>query len=116
MSKQFAFDLSLARRKSGLIQRDVAHLLDVAQGTVSDLERGLYLPSVVHICTLSLIYGRNFESLFAEVIDEARDELGGRIVTLPALVSEGKATINREATLQRLEERLAAETDAEDAA
>ncbi len=109
MSKQFAFDLRLARKKSGLMQRDVAQLLGVAQATLSDLENGRYRPSIEHICTLSLIYGRNFEHLFAEVLNEAREHLRCRIEETPHISSDGAEGLRRDATLQKLEERLAQE-------
>ncbi|WP_108811908.1 helix-turn-helix domain-containing protein [Sphingorhabdus sp. Alg231-15] len=109
MSKQFAFDLRLARKKSGLMQRDVAQLLGVAQATLSDLENGRYRPSIEHICTLSLIYGRNFEQFFAEILGEAREQLRGRITEISHIGSQGADGLRREATLQKLEERLAAE-------
>lgn len=109
MSKQFAFDLRLARKKSGLMQRDVAQLLGVGQATLSDLENGRYRPSVEQLCTLSLIYGRNFEQFFAETLDQAREHLRARITDIPVSGGDGAENLRRETTLQRLEERLAAE-------
>ena len=62
MSTEFALDLRLARKKSGLTQRDCAHLLNVHASKVSALEHGKQLPTLIEICTLSLIYGRSFEA------------------------------------------------------
>lgn len=111
MSKQFAFDLRLARKKSGLMQRDVAHLLGVAQATLSDLENGRYRPSIEHLCTFSLIYSRSFEQFYAEVLDEAREHLRTRIHDIPVSGGDGAESQRRESTLQRLEELLAAERE-----
>ncbi len=107
MSKEFAMDLRLARRKAGFIQRDCAHLLGVNKGQVSALEKGKRLPTISQICTLSLIYGRSFESLFAELLQEARLILTDRLKTLPELKRGYVATFNRKANLKRLEKRLA---------
>lgn len=109
MSTEFALDLRLARRKAGLTQRDISHLLVSHQTTVSDLERGRVLPSVVQICTLSAIYGRSFESLFSTVMTDARRELLRRLKSLPDDVRDCAGTFNREGTLARLKERLKAE-------
>lgn len=106
MSKQLAFDLRLARKKSGLMQRDVAHLLDIGQATLSDLERGLYRPSIDQICTLSLIYGRSFEHFFAEVLDHGRDNLRSRISSLTTKGGDEATAFRREGTLRRLEEQI----------
>ena len=45
MSTEFALDLRLARRKTGLTQRDIAHLLANQVTLVSELERGKRLPT-----------------------------------------------------------------------
>ena len=109
MTTEFALDLRAARRKAGLTQRDVAHLLAAHQSTVSDLERGRLLPTLVQIVTLSLIYGRSFESLFAEVMRDARQALRKRLRTLPKEARTYAGTFNRESTIARLRDRLAAE-------
>ncbi|MCB2052416.1 MAG: helix-turn-helix transcriptional regulator, partial [Novosphingobium sp.] len=64
MNTQLALDLRLARRKAGFTQDDAAHLLGVRAPRLSVLEQGRKRPNLVQICTLSLIYGRSFESLF----------------------------------------------------
>ena len=72
MSTEFALDLRLARRKAGFTQRDCAHLLAIPTAILAQLESGKRLPSLVQICTLSVIYGRSFESLFGAILNEAR--------------------------------------------
>lgn len=106
MSTEFALDLRLARRKAGLTQRDTAHLLGAHQSAVSDLERGRILPSLEQIVTLSLIYDRSFESLFAAVMRDARRELKHRVGSLPRSVRNYVGTFNRAASLERLRQRL----------
>ncbi len=67
MITEFALDLRLARRKSGLSQKEVAYLLSIDQSTYSDFERGEKVPSLKQICQLSLIYGRSFHSYFERI-------------------------------------------------
>jgi transcriptional regulator with XRE-family HTH domain len=109
MSTDFALDLRVSRRKAGFSQRDVAHLLGTYQPLVSELERGRQLPSLEHIVTLSLIFGRSFESLFGALMKTARDQLRQRILRMP---DEGRCYVgsfNREASIERLAQRLADE-------
>lgn len=109
MTTQFALDLRLARRKAGYTQRDIAHLLGVQQSAVSDLERGRNLPRLEEIIVLSLIYGRSFESLFAELVKEARATLRKRLTNLPDNFRQYAGTLNREHSLERF--RLSLETE-----
>lgn len=107
MRTQFSLDLRLARRRSGFTQRDIAHLLAAHQSAISDLERGRVRPTLTQIVTLSLIYGRSFESLFSEVMTQARQDLVTQLDTLPkARVFIG--TTNRANSIARLRRDLAA--------
>lgn len=112
MSTEFALDLRLARRKAGFTQRDIAHLLGGHQTLVSELERGRQTPTLEQIITLSLIYGRSFESLFSELMGTARSDLQKRIVQMPSGVRSYVGTFNRAASIERLARRLADENDA----
>ena len=107
MSTEFALDLRLARRKSGYTQRDIAHFLGAHQTLVSELERGRQLPTLAQIGALSLIYGRSFESLFAELMKSARDQLRKRILRMPDGVRSYVGTFKRDASIERLAQRLA---------
>jgi transcriptional regulator with XRE-family HTH domain len=111
MSTEFALDLRLARRKAGLTQRDIAHLLGAHQTFVSELERGRRVPTLAQIVTLSLIYGRSFESLFAGLMKSARDKLRKRIVRMPRGVRSYVGTFNRDASIERLARRLSDEQE-----
>lgn len=110
MSNQFALDLRLARRKAGYTQRDCAHLLGIHKGRVSALEQGNKLPTIQQICLLSLIYGRSFESLFAQLLQEARVILRDHLPTLPKLKKAYVQNFNRDANIKRLKQRLADES------
>ena len=112
MSTEFALDLRLARRKAGLTQSDVAHLIGAHQTLVSELERGRQLPKLEQIVALSLIYGRSFESLFSHLMRAARAAMKSRIVRMPAGVRSYVGTFNRDASIERLARRLADEDNA----
>lgn len=106
MSTEFALDLRLARRKSGFTQRDTAHLLALNRSKLSLLETGQRLPSLVQICTLSLIYGRSFESLFGAIMNDARAALRSRILSMPKTVRKYAGSLNRNHSIDRLARSL----------
>jgi len=107
MSTQFALDLRLARKKAGYTQEDVAHLLAAHQSVVSDLEHGKLRPSLTQIIELSLIYGRSFESFFAEVMAESKEHLTVRLASMPSPVRNTAHTFNRPGSIVRLKRRIA---------
>ena len=107
MSTEFALDLRLARRKAGFTQRDIAHLLGAREALVCEMEQGRKRPTLEQIVTLSLIYGRSFESLLAELMKSARDQLRKRILRMPTGVRSYVGTFNRDASIERLAQRLA---------
>jgi transcriptional regulator with XRE-family HTH domain len=111
MSTQFALDLRLARRKAGYTQEDVAHLLSSHQSLVSELEQGRRRPSLEQIIELSLIYGRSFESFFAELLTECQVELQKRLKRLPEVTKTTAHTFNRANSLKRLTRRLASQIE-----
>ena len=105
MSTQFALDLRTARKKAGYTQGDVAHLLSVHQSVISQLETGAVPPTLDQIIELSLIYGRSFESFFAEAMDRNKEYLSVRLSTLPSPVRRTAHTFNRPGSLARLKRR-----------
>jgi transcriptional regulator with XRE-family HTH domain len=114
MSTEFSMDLRTARRKSGLTQRDCAHLLGAHKSRISILENGKHLPTLVEICTLSLIYGRTFESLFSGLMKDARQRLRRLIPSLPVMKRSYVENFNRDASIKRLKRRLDAEASQHD--
>lgn len=109
MSTAFALDLRAARKKSGFTQGDIAHLLDCNQSLVSDLEQGRITPTLEHVVTLSLIYGRSFESLFSVIVHDARTSLSKRLPTLPDITRKYARNFNRSSSIKKLQKRLKAE-------
>lgn len=106
MTTKFALDLKVARRKSGLSQDDCAHLLDVHRSRISKLELGKQPPSVREICTLALIYGKSFESLFGSVFENVRRSLREQLATLPKQKGVWLGSMNRSHTLSKIASRL----------
>jgi transcriptional regulator with XRE-family HTH domain len=109
MSTEFALDLKVARRKAGFTQNDLAHLLGSNQAHISELERGLVMPTIEQIVTLSIIYSRSFEGLYAALLADARGGLKARIVEMPVGGRSYVGTFNRDASIERLARRLADE-------
>jgi len=116
MSTEFSLELRVSRKKSGLTQSDVAHLLGVKQSLVSGFEKGRRVPPVRELVKLSLIYGRSFDCLYAELVRDARQELLARLETLPEEVRRCAGTFNRSSTIERLRLRLVTEIDEYDSA
>jgi len=106
MLTNFAHDLSVARDKSGLSQKEVASLLAIDQSTYSDLERGKKPPSVQQVCQLSLIYGRNFRSLFKEMVAAVKPDMQLRIENLSASLGPRFTASNRAHTLRQMGHRI----------
>lgn len=114
MTTEFALDLGLARRKAGFVQSDIAHLMASHQSRISDLEQGRALPTLTETVTLSLIYGRSFESLFSMIMADARRSLKSRVRTLPKDVRNYVGTFNRASSIDRLKDRLAQDENGHD--
>ncbi|WP_094035896.1 hypothetical protein [Antarctobacter heliothermus] len=49
-------------------QSDCGHLVSVSHDAISQIKRGQRMPTIRELCALSLIYGRYFQSLYAEVL------------------------------------------------
>ena len=110
MNHNFSIDLRSVRRKAGLTQEDCGHLLGGSPSAIRQLESGSRLPTLMEICTLSLIFGRSFESLFGDLMMQCRQDLAERLGTLPDPQEPHASTFNRKSTLDALAERLDAET------
>lgn len=106
MFEEFIFDLKAARKMSGLTQRDCGHLIGGSEYRISQLERGQRLPTIREICTLSLVFGKTFESLYAALFKEIRRGLEERITSLPNPENAIAGHHNRSRTLDGLRQRL----------
>lgn len=111
MINDFALTLRAARRKAGLSQSDVAHLLEVHPSKVSLWESGKAKPSVSQVCGLSVIYGMNFETLFSGIYIDTKRTLRERLDNIPDAPRRWLGRFHRENTLRGLEHRLSSVTD-----
>jgi len=113
MFDEFIFDLKVARRKSGLTQADCGHLIGASPHQISDIERGLRPPTLREIHALSILYGRNFESLHGPLMRELRRTIMQKIETLPDTPVGSSEAFRRQSTIERLTHRLLVENQAD---
>jgi transcriptional regulator with XRE-family HTH domain len=104
----FALDLRVNRRKAGLSQRDMAHLMDIHPSKVSHLEDGSTMPSVRDVAHFSFIFGKTVEDLMQAFVFEAANDLTERITTLPECSRRWLGRFNRSHTLEQITTRLRA--------
>ncbi|MEW9920373.1 helix-turn-helix transcriptional regulator [Marimonas sp. MJW-29] len=112
MFDEFTFDLKVARKRAGLTQVDCGHLLGASDNVISQLERGQRLPTLRELCSLSLIYGRSFECLYADLLRDVRKVLTEQLGSMPEAPKGWPAEQARQRTLERLARRLREESDA----
>ncbi len=89
-NKSIALDLKVARRKTGLRQVDLAHLLAIDKQRVCRLERGETLPTVGEVAALSFVYGKPMEALLSSLVDATIGNLAARLRTLPDAANGGE--------------------------
>jgi DNA-binding XRE family transcriptional regulator len=92
-----------------LTQEDVAILVGTHQSTIGALETGKQHPTVDQVCMFSLVFGRSFESLFAESLETGRAAILQNLPVLPAKRKRTAETFNRDSSLKRLAKRLSEE-------
>lgn len=113
MTKQFAFDLKVALKKSGLTLSDCAHLLGVRSDRLSKYLSGKERPSIRQLCKLLIIFGWSFERAFADELGKAGRGVAKKLAHLSQSPLRVKGLINRRRTLRRLAARLEASNDGE---
>lgn len=105
--KKVMIDLKIARRKNGLLQSDLAHLLSTTQARISRLELGDALLTAADLHKISVIYDRDIRHLFTLSDQAYRDELQDAVASMSGVVieddDEGET---RQSTLHKLSERL----------
>jgi DNA-binding XRE family transcriptional regulator len=106
MFEEFISDLKIARQRSGLAQEDAAHLLGISRKAMSRIETGEALPSVREALGLSLLYGRTFESFYAEMMALTRLEMIEALAEMPTAPKAWGQMAERTDTLSALARRL----------
>jgi transcriptional regulator with XRE-family HTH domain len=110
MFEEFIFDLKVARKKSGLTQVDCGHLIGSSKNIISQIELGQRVPTIKELCSLSLIYGRSFESFYTDTLHQVRKDLVRKLKSMPAEPKGWPGSFARRRTLERLAGRLEEET------
>jgi transcriptional regulator with XRE-family HTH domain len=108
MNSDFALDLKVQRRKAGLSQRDVAHLLGAHPTKVSLLETGRLSPNLTDLALLSLVFGKTMEEYFVPFVKAAREALLHALPSMPDAPKRWLSRFNRQYTLDQLADRLQA--------
>ena len=107
MTKEFALDLKVARKNSGLTQEDCAHLLGVCDATAAKMEGGTRTPTVREICTfVAYIWAQFREPLQRHLHLEVREDLFQRLMKMPVAPGTLRLRSNRQYTLGKLPSRL----------
>ena len=106
MKAPFNLDLKVQRRKSGLSQEDVAHLIGVHPSKISTLEAGKTLPSLKDIAALSVIFGKSFEEFVHSFVQEARKQIGARLPSMPEAPKRWLSHFNRQHTIDAMADQL----------
>lgn len=106
-------DLRLARKVAGLSQDDCATLMNRNRKFVARLEKGERPPTLDDLLCLSVIYGRTFESFYAERLESARATVRAGLPQLPSSLSSHASFRQRRHTLERIERDLLTQTGAD---
>lgn len=115
-NKNVALHLQVQRKKAGLLQSDLAHLLAIHPSRMSLFENGRSEPSLSEIAALSLIYGKPIENLLHDIFHDVVGNLISRLRTLPPVEQNCRGTFNRAHTLSQLAIRLETQTKYQDGA
>ncbi len=108
MKTNYALELKVARRRSGLSQQEVAHLIDVSRVRISKLECGIAVPTPDELTTFSLIYSSSFLTVGGAVMPVLTRTLRERFETLPNRNNYVDGISRKATTLKTLSKRLAA--------
>ena len=112
MDNRLAVDLKVFRRRSGLNQADVAHLLDVDRSLISKFDQGAREPSMEHVTFLCLIYGMRTPEFCVSALPQFQRVLARRLSSIPS--GSKKQTVKRQTTITCLKEQLAESLNAYD--
>jgi transcriptional regulator with XRE-family HTH domain len=105
--KKVMIDLKIARRKHGLLQSDLAHLLNTTQARISRLELGDALLTAADLHKISLIYDGDVRELFVFSNQAYREELREAVASMSGEITKDENLgETRQRSLHSLSERL----------
>ncbi|RWQ58822.1 helix-turn-helix transcriptional regulator [Mesorhizobium sp.] len=106
MIYEYALDLRVARRKSGLSQADCAHLLGVDPSRLSKLEAGKSTPSIYELSLLCLVFNTPASTVHDRILVSMAMTLGERLASMPTCPANWLNQYNRSSTLNTLAQKL----------
>jgi len=110
-NKEVKVDLRVSRRESGLLQSDLAKLLETTQPRISRLERGKSVLTITETVKLAIIFNKSTTALFRLLSVRLKTELAAPIDSVPKEVAHAPDAQTRQATLERLSAQLLAIKD-----
>lgn len=105
-NKKIAADLQAWRRRAGLSQADLAHLLSVHISKVSDMETGATRPNLNDLVRMSLIFGKPLDLMASALVDANAYCLITRLGKMPRAPRRWRKGSTRANTLSGLARRL----------
>ena len=106
MIDDFSLSLQNLRKLADLTQAEVAHLIGGKQEAVSRIETGERLPTILELCSLSVLYGRTIESLLGDLVDAIRAEMAMQQMSLVKKLGALTLEAPKSVFLRGLRERL----------
>lgn len=68
-----------ARKRRGLVQKQVAHLLDTSIDEISRCERGVITPGLEIALGLEIVYGLPVRILFRDLYEDLQSRISGKL-------------------------------------
>jgi transcriptional regulator with XRE-family HTH domain len=106
MKHQYALDLRVARRKSGLTQQDCGHLLGIDATRITRFESGKRPPSVAELAMLCFICGIPLAEFADRIVEADASLLQKRLIKMPDCPKNWPDHETRANTLRELVEKL----------
>jgi transcriptional regulator with XRE-family HTH domain len=111
MNHEYALDLRVARRKSGLTQVDCGHLLGVDPTRITKFETGRRRPSLAELSILCLVLNAPIGQFSEKAVKAQTASLRERLALMPDCPVNWRDRYNRLNTLNRLGQQLEAVSD-----
>lgn len=106
MKHQYALDLRVARRKSGLTQQDCGHLLGIDATRITRFESGKRPPSVAELSVLCFVLDISLAAFADRIVEADASLLEKRLINMPKCPKNWSDHETRANTLRELVEKL----------
>lgn len=101
-----ALDLKAMRKRAGLTQTDLGHLLSTDGSRISKIETVRARPNPNELITLSLVFGHPIEVLTSALFDQAAYRLMEQCANMPEAPPHWREKATRADTLADIARRL----------